>query len=120
MPMTKQRILCIDDHDDTRFMLTSLLGQKGYAAQSAGTAVEALKLAGSNGFDLYVVDSYLPDSDGIELCRQLRSLHSDMPIVIYTGEASAEHHRRAMEAGATAYVTKPNIAGLISTLKELL
>jgi CheY-like chemotaxis protein len=71
MQPSRRRILCVDDHDDTRSMLTLLLGRQGYEAVSAASAGEALDLARSQRFDLYVLDAWLPDGSGLEMCAGL-------------------------------------------------
>ncbi len=116
--LSKKRILCIDDDDDTCFMLARLLERAGYEPQSAPTATAALAL--SDSFDLYLLDNRLPDRDGIELCRELRLLHPPTPIVFYSGDAYPEQRNAATTAGATAYVNKPEVEQLLATLKDLL
>lgn len=115
-----KRVLYVDDDDDTCFMLKNLLGHEGYRTQCSATAAEALESAQANSFDLYLIDNRLPDRSGIELCRALRMQYPNTPIVIYSGDAYSTHHSAAMEAGATAYVDKPNIDQLIATLRSFL
>ncbi len=70
MPQAKCRILCIDDHEDTSEMLKLLLIQEDYEVTTAVTMQEALDLATSEEFDLYVFDKHLPDGSGIDLCAE--------------------------------------------------
>jgi CheY-like chemotaxis protein len=119
VPPTK-RVLCVDDHDDTRFVLKSLLGFEGFQTEFATNAAEAIEVARSGNFDLYLLDSRLPDISGVDLCRELRKQYPDTPIVIYSGDAYPKQHSDAMQAGATAYVDKPNIDELIATVSDYL
>ena len=120
MPETKCRVLYIDDHEDTSEMLTLLLGQQDYEVTTARTMQEALKLATSLDFDVYVLDKHLPDGSGLELCMRLNEVTPGVPCIFYTGDAYDIHRVEAMAAGADAYVAKPDIAGLIENVEKLL
>ena len=120
MSPKKCRVLIIDDHDDTSEMLKILLGEEDYAVTIAPTAQEALRLAGSQEFDLYVLDKRLPDGSGLELCTSLNELTPSVPCIFYSGDAYEIHRREAMAAGAEAYVTKPDIDGLIDNVNKLM
>jgi CheY-like chemotaxis protein len=113
-----KRILCVEPDNDTSFMLTHLLEHAGYQAQSVGTASEALGLG--EGFNLYLLDNRLPDRNGIELCRELRMQNPHTPIVFYSGDVYPQQRSAATEAGASAYVDKPEIGKLLTVLKDLL
>ena len=120
MPQDRCRVLFIDDHEDTSEMLTLLLGQEDYEVTTASSLQQAVGLAGSKEFDLYVLDKHLPDGSGLELCRQLNQLTPGVPCIFYTGDAYDIHRAEAMAAGAQAYVAKPDIAGLIANVEKLL
>ncbi len=70
MPQAKCRILCIDDHEDTSEMLKLLLVQEDYEVMTAATMHEALELATTQEFDLYVLDKHLPDGSGLEFMHE--------------------------------------------------
>lgn len=114
------RILLVDDHEDTSFMLTHLLGQSDYEVITAGSMVEALELIKSEEFDLYVLDKRLPDGSGLDLCRSLNEITPDVPVIFYSGDAYEVHRQEAMSAGAHAYVTKPSIEELIAKVQQIL
>jgi two-component system response regulator ResD len=120
MSRAKCRILCVDDHEDTSEMLTLLLAQEDYEVVTAVTVEEALKLAKSEDFDLYVLDKRLPDGSGLELCKQLSEATPDVPCMFYTGDAYEVHRHEAFAAGADAYVAKPDIDALIEGVRKLL
>jgi DNA-binding response OmpR family regulator len=120
MSQGKCRILCIDDHEDTSEMLKLLLAQEDYEVMTAVTIQEALSLAVSQEFDLYVFDKHLPDGSGLELCTKLMEVTPGVPCIFYTGDAYDIHRREAMAAGADDYVAKPDVDALIESVHRLL
>jgi DNA-binding response OmpR family regulator len=120
MSRIKCRVLCIDDHEDTSEMLKLLLAQGDYVVETAVSAKEALQLARSKEFDLYVLDRHLPDLSGLELFRQLTRLTPGVPCIFYSGDAYEIHRSEAMAAGADDYVAKPDIDKLIESVRQLL
>ena len=120
MSQPKCRILCIDDHDDTSEMLSLILSQEDYDVVTSRTIEEALQLAKSADFDLYVLDKHLPDGSGLDLCVKLSQVTPGIPCLVYSGDAYAIHRSEALAAGAHAYVVKPDIEGLIDTVHKLL
>ena len=120
MASAKCRILCIDDHLDSAEMLKLLLSQEDYEVVTATTLRDALQLATSESFDLYVLDRHLPDGTGVELCRQLTEATPNVPCIFYTGDAYELHRHEAMAAGADDYVAKPDVEALIDAVAKLL
>ena len=120
MPQAKCRILCIDDHEDTSEMLKLLLVQEDYEVFTARTMQEALSLALTHEFDLYVFDKHLPDGSGLELCAKFNETTPGVACIFYTGDAYDKHRLEALAAGADAYVAKPDIEGLIENVRRLL
>ena len=120
MSQLKCRILCVDDHQDTSDMLSLLLAREDYEVVCAMSAKEALSLAASKEFDLYVLDKRLPDGDGLALCENLTKITPNVPCMFYSGDAYEIHRHQALQAGAAAYVAKPDIEGLIENVRNLL
>jgi CheY-like chemotaxis protein len=120
MANVKCRILCIDDHLDSAEMLRILLSHEDYEVVTATTMGEALRLAKSETFDLYVLDKHLPDGTGLELCRELNEVTPGVPCIFYTGDAYELHRKQAFEAGADGYVSKPDVEALIEAVRQLL
>ncbi|HEX8891363.1 MAG TPA: response regulator [Pyrinomonadaceae bacterium] len=120
MLSVKCRILYVDDHEDTSFMLTYLLGQADYKVVTAPSMKSALELIRQEKFDLYVLDKRLPDGSGLELCRRLNDATPSVPVIFYSGDAYELHRQQGLAAGADAYVMKPDIEGLINKVHELL
>ena len=120
MAQPKCSILCVDDHEDTSEMLKLLLSNEDYTVVTAITSADALQLAQTQEFDLYVLDKHLPDGSGLELCRNLAQVTPGVPCMFYTGDAYDIHRQQCFDAGADGYVAKPDIDGLISKVHDLL
>lgn len=120
MSEVKCRILCVDDHEDTPEMLKLLLSESDYLVHAAHNIKEAMQLARTYEFDLYVLDKRLPDGTGMELCGMLNALTPDVPCIFYTGDAYEIHRLEVLAAGADAYVPKPDVEALIEAVHKLL
>ena len=116
----RRRILCVDDNADTCFMLETLFRRDGYEITSAGSADDALKLARTGHFDLFIIDSRLPDQLGIDLCRSLKAASPASAIIFYTGLATDAGRAAGLRAGAQDYITKPDIDQLIAAVRRTL
>jgi len=101
-------------------MLTHLLGQSDYEVTAADSLAVALDLTRREKFDLYILDKRLPDGSGLELCRRLHQATPDVPVIFYTGDAYQLHRQEGLDAGARAYVAKPNIDELVERVNEVL
>ena len=115
----QHRVLCVEDDEDAREMLSQLLKFSLIETRAVGTAVQALSLIEAEHFDLYLLEAWLPDLDGVELCRRVRILDRHTPIIFYSGAAYDNDKKRAIEAGANGYVTKPDIYRLLGSVTEL-
>jgi DNA-binding response OmpR family regulator len=121
MPTLKSsRVLFVDDDEDACEILRLLMRSFGIDATCAQSAVEAWPLIRGQSFDLFVLDGWLPGIDGFEFCRQIREFDSDTPILFYSGAAYDADKQRGIEAGANAYVTKPDVDGLIKNIADLI
>src|ERR1700693_2139047 len=113
---TRPRVLCVDDDEDSRVMLSRLLKFALIEAKTVGTATQALSSIQEERFDLYLLDSRLPDLDGFELCRRMRDYDPHTPILFFSGAAHEADRKRGIDAGANAYVIKPDVDSLIGTI----
>jgi CheY-like chemotaxis protein len=120
LPNPQPRVLCVDDDEDAREMLSELLKFSLIETRAVGTAAQALSVIQTDHFDLYLLDAWLPDLDGVELCRRVRILDPHTPVLFYSGAASDDVKKRALDAGANAYVSKPNVHGLLESVTELI
>jgi DNA-binding response OmpR family regulator len=114
----RPRVLCVDDDEDSRVMLTTLLNLALIEATAVGTAAHALSSIQTERFDLYLLDARLPDLDGFELCRRMRAFDPHTPILFFSGAAYADDKQRGLEAGADAYVIKPDLDGLLGSIRH--
>jgi DNA-binding response OmpR family regulator len=115
---TRPRVLYVEDHEDSREMLGRILHMELIEAKAVGTAAEALLSIQSERFDLYLLDSTLPDLDGFELCRQVRDLDAHTPILFFSGAAYDSDKQKGLEAGANGYISKPDIESLLGRINE--
>ena len=118
--MPANRVLCVEDDEDTRNMLKIMLGHSDLEGVGAPDVGAALRLMEREQFDLYVIDGGLRRLNGLSLCKQIRALDKRTPIVIFSGQASASDIEAGMLAGANAYIVKPDISKLIPTIRRLL
>ena len=115
----RPRVLCVEDDEDSCVMLITLLRHALIEAKAVGTAAQALSLIKTERFDLYLLDAWLPDLDGFELCRRMRAFDPHTPILFFSGAAYEADKRRGIEAGADDYVVKPDVDGLVGSITQL-
>src|SRR5262245_16413098 len=101
----RKRILLVEDHEDAWEIAE--LSLEGYTLIWARDFNEGLRLASQRYFDLYILDNWLPDGSGAELCRLIRKFDPHTPILFYSACAYARDLQAAYIAGAQAYLTKP-------------
>ena len=105
--MTQQpRILLVDDEAAIQRALGPLLRSRGYEVDIAGTGAEALDLFASRAPALVVLDLGLPDLEGTEVCRRIRTT-SAVPIIVLSARGSEADKVNALDLGGDDYVTKP-------------
>lgn len=104
------RILLVDDDEDTREMMSVLLTleRSDYEVISAADGDEALALMDDKKFDLFILDSLMPDMSGIELCSKVRRADERTPILFYSGMSEGNYIKNAKAAGANEYLVKPD------------
>lgn len=116
----KCHVLCVDDHDDTCLMLNSLLRQQGYEVTTAASVAAAESAVRRARFDLAILDNRISDGAGTDLCGWVREQAPGTPIIFYSAAAYQSDRDEGMYAGASAYVIKPDIEGLLTAISELL
>jgi DNA-binding response OmpR family regulator len=100
-------ILYVEDDEDTRELVTYLLGRSNYKVFPAENYDDALRLARANQFDLYLIDNWISGGSGIDLCKKLREFNPSTPILFYSGAAYELDKQQAFAAGAQGYLVKP-------------
>ena len=117
----KARILIVEDDESTSKGLRFVLKKRGYDAVEAGTGKEAIEKAKEQFFNITILDIRLPDMEGIELISPLKKIHPGMLVIMATAYASSKTAIRALNEGASAYLTKPfNMAEVLEKIKESL
>lgn len=116
----RPRVLCVDDDEDCHVMLSTLLEIQLVEAKTVGTSAQALLAIQTEHFDLYSLDSRLPDRDGFELCRPIRAVEPYAPILFFSGAAYEADKKLGIAAGANGYVIKPDIHGVLRSFEYFL
>jgi len=103
------RVLVVDDDATMRLLVAEALEPDGIEVEEAADGLEALSRFRAQAFDLVLLDVRMPGTDGFAVCESLRKepAGADVPIVMLTGLDDVESIRRAYEAGATDFITKP-------------
>lgn len=101
------RILVVEDDALLANGLTSVLTRAGHAVQQAGTGRHADLMLRTEDFDLAVIDVGLPDIDGFEVLRRLRSRRSATNVLVLTARDAVEDRVHGLDLGADDYLTKP-------------
>lgn len=113
-------ILIVEDDITFSLMLTTWLGKKGFVVRSSSSVSDAKRRLGEEAFDLVISDLHLPDSDGIDLLKWLKSTHPSLPLIMMTSYAEIQTAVQAMKLGAADYIAKPlNPDELLGKIKEL-
>jgi two-component system cell cycle response regulator DivK len=102
-------VLVVDDFEDNRELFAEFLALSGFRVAEAATGREAIDRAFALIPDVIVMDLSLPEVDGWEATRRLKSdpRTCHIPVVALTGHVLADHSREAHEAGCAAFLTKP-------------
>lgn len=116
---TRSRVLYVDNDADTCEMVRLLFSSHGIEVCCAGSAADAVLRIKSVQFDLLILDVWLPDTNGLEFCREVRRSDSKTPILFYSGAAYESDIANGLAAGANAYLVKPDIDGLTEAARRL-
>ncbi|MDW5264922.1 MULTISPECIES: response regulator transcription factor [Acidobacteriaceae] len=100
------KILIVDDEPQIIRVLRTALSTQGYVIRIAGNGVEGADIALEWKPDLIITDVSMPEMNGVELCRELRT-NSDVPIIVLSVRNNERMKIEALDAGADDYVTKP-------------
>jgi signal transduction histidine kinase/DNA-binding response OmpR family regulator len=105
----RRSILIVDDVVANRAMLADLLDQIGFHVSEASDGLQALAMVQEQAPDLVLMDMRMPAMDGLEATRRIRAIEGlqQMPIIAVSASATREDERHAVEAGVSAFMTKP-------------
>jgi two-component system chemotaxis response regulator CheY len=104
-----KRFLIVDDSASIRQLVSFALNDAGYEVLAANNGEEAVGRLSEGTFDMVITDLNMPQMDGIELIRNIRSMDSCrfVPIIMLTTEAQEDKKRQGKEAGASGWIVKP-------------
>jgi len=115
------RILIVDDDENIRKVLKTILEEEGYAVDEAEDAKKAIEKSRRNVYNLALIDIRLPDMEGIELLTRMKDKVPKMRKIIITGYPTLQNAIEAVNRGADAYILKPfDMEKVLATIKEQL
>lgn len=100
-------ILVVEDEDKMRHLLSMMLERNGYRVDQASDGAAGLEKVKTTPYDMVISDIKMPNMDGIELLKQIKTLDIPCPLVFITAYATVESAVEAMRQGAADYITKP-------------
>ena len=100
-------LLIVDDERSIRLSLRTVLENSGYTIVEAARGEEALALVRTAHFDAVLLDIGMPGVEGVEVCRMMRKVAPQLPIIMLTVQDSEDRKVEALDAGANDYITKP-------------
>ena len=101
------QILVVDDDPEIRKLLARYIESQGFRVRLAANCRELREQLTTHQIDLVVLDVMLPDGSGLDMCRDLRAQHSNVPIIMLSTEYKAEAMREALSHGADDYIRMP-------------
>ncbi|MDX6454028.1 MAG: two-component system, OmpR family, response regulator ResD [Gaiellaceae bacterium] len=113
-------VLLVDDEENLASLVAAYLEREGYGVVSVGSGAEALRVLGQQPVRLVVLDLALPDMDGLDVCRQIRT-RSSVPVVMLTARDDPPDRLAGLAAGADDYIGKPfSPPELVARMKAVL
>jgi two-component system, NtrC family, response regulator len=102
-----ETILIVDDEKNYPLILSAILEDEGYETLAANSGSEALEKLSSSDVDLVLTDMKMPSMDGIELLEKIKTIDSELPVIMMTAYGTVEKAVEAMQKGAYNYILKP-------------
>jgi two-component system nitrogen regulation response regulator NtrX len=119
--MIKDRILIIDDERGIRSSLKGILEDEGYSIKTANTGEDCLRLIEWQNFDLILLDIWLPEMDGIEVLKKIKTMDENPQVVMISGHGTVETAVKATKLGAYDFLEKPlSLEKVVLTVKNAL
>jgi two-component system OmpR family response regulator len=121
MPVQNPKVLVVDDEPNIRELVQVALNFHGCAVTTGATGEDALLLARAFDPDLIVLDVLLPDIDGFEVCKRLRSVANDVPVIFLTARDATADTVTGLTIGGDDYITKPfSVEALVARVRAVL
>jgi len=105
--MYNGKVLVAEDNPSNQKLIAILLQRMGLDVTLAGDGVEALERCGEQSFDIILMDMQMPNLNGYDATRQLRSQGAKTPIIAVTANAMAGDEQKCMDVGCDGYLSKP-------------
>jgi two-component system, NtrC family, response regulator len=102
-----ETILIVDDEKNYPLILSAILEEEGYETLTANSGREALEKLSNSDVDLVLTDMKMPSMDGIELLEKIKTIDSELPVIMMTAYGTVEKAVEAMQKGAYNYILKP-------------
>lgn len=117
------RIMVVDDNPKIRRVVRVILEKEGYNVEEIESGKECLRRLKKEKPDLILLDVMMPEEDGWEVCKKIKSdeKHKDIPVAMLTVRASEEDMNKSIEHGADAHINKPfDVEDLLDRVESLL
>src|SRR5215468_6985690 len=115
------QVLVVDDEPNIRELVQVALKFHGCAVSTAASGTEAIRQAESLRPDLIVLDVVMPDLDGFEVCRRLRAMGNEVPVIFLTARDTSSDTVTGLALGGDDYVTKPfSVEALVARVRAVL
>jgi len=119
--MMAQHLLVVDDDAEIRKLLARYLGEQGFRVSVAGSRREFNERIATEKLDLVILDVLLPDGSGLDLCKQVRTRHPGLPVILVTALREDVDRIIGLELGADDYIGKPfNPRELLARVRAVL
>ena len=103
----QKRILVVDDEENARLALSTILSREGYDVVSAVNGTDALAFLRSKTVDLIITDLNMPEMNGLTFLRELNRSHPSCDVIMVTAHGEVESYLEAMTLGVFEYINKP-------------
>ena len=100
-------ILVVDDDKNTRLLMKAVLEAEGYTVMLAQNGIEAMDMMDSNHVDLVVLDVMMPEMDGYEFTKEIRTMDNNLPILMVSAKQLPVDRKQGFLVGTDDYMTKP-------------
>jgi two-component system OmpR family response regulator len=119
--VSNPKVLVIDDEPNIRELVQVALNFHGCSVATGASGEDALQLAQAFDPDLIVLDVLLPDIDGFEVCKRLRSVANDVPVIFLTARDATADTVTGLTLGGDDYITKPfSVEALVARVRAVL
>ena len=102
-----KRLLVVDDDDEIRELLEFDLAHSGYLIDTACDGMDGLNKAVTNNYDLVLLDVMMPKMNGFDVCKNLRKVKPDVPVLLLTAKGTIGDKTQGFDCGADDYLVKP-------------